>query len=131
MSSLTAVYFTEMRMLEKDDHKSEDYKRNHHLWWGKSYRAAEIKPIWRTPTDDDIDMAFDLLNLADEAVTKINNLMESRSVGDNVWSNEFCRAINVIDKLLRGSYNLYAEIPSLKTGGLQAESYVIVQANSR
>ena len=67
-------------------------------------------------------MAFEIFGLADEATKKLNNLLDNRSVGDNVWSNEFCRAINVIDKILRGSYNLIAEIEATKTGGKSAES---------
>ena len=43
------------------------------------------------------------------------------AIADKVWSNEFCRAINVVDKVLRGSYNLIAENSSLKKDGLQAE----------
>lgn len=86
------------------------------------YRAAEIKPQWRVPTETDISMAFDLFHLADEATTRLTELVDNRSVGDNVWSNEFCRAINVVDKVLRGSYNLIAEIESRKTGGKVADS---------
>ena len=92
------------------------------LWWGKLYRAAEITPHWRVPSAADIDMAFDLFAMADEATTRLNDLIDNRSVGDNAWSNEFCRAINVIDKVLRGSYNLIAELESRKTGGKVAES---------
>jgi proteasome activator subunit 4 len=67
-------------------------------------------------------MAFDLFTLADEATARIEKLVEKRSVGDNEWSNEFCRSLNVIDKVLRGSYNLIAEIEAKKTGGKVAES---------
>lgn len=88
------------------------------------YRAVEVKPEWRVPSDRDIAMAFDIFGLADEATTRINELVDNRSVGDNVWSNEFCRAINVIDKTLRGSYNLIAEISAQKTGGKPGVSYV-------
>lgn len=66
-------------------------------------------------------MAFDMLALAEESLTKLNELIENRKVGDNVWSNEFCRAASVIDKTLRGSYNLIAEINSLKEGGQPSE----------
>lgn len=88
------------------------------------YRAVEVKPQWRVPSAQDIDMAFDIFGLADEATTRINELIDSRSVGDNVWSNDFCRAISVIDKVLRGSYNLIAEISSKKVGGKPGVSYL-------
>ncbi len=86
------------------------------------HRAAELKPDWRKPSAGDIEMAFDVIELADVCVSKLDGLLEKGSAGDKVWSNEFCRAINVIDKVLRGSYNLIAEIESTKTGGAPAES---------
>jgi proteasome activator subunit 4 len=86
------------------------------------YRAAEITPDWRIPSDRDIDMALEIYDLADECNTKIRGLLEKRSVGDTEWSNEFCRAINVIDKVLRGSYNLIAEIQASKVGGKVSET---------
>jgi len=67
-------------------------------------------------------MAFEIFGLADEATTRLSNLVDNRSVGDNDWSNEFCRSINVVDKVLRGSYNLIAEIEARKIGGRPAES---------
>lgn len=66
-------------------------------------------------------MAFDMLAIADDQLKKLNALVKVRQIGDKVWSNEFCRAINVVDKVLRGSYNLIAENSSLKKDGLQAE----------
>jgi proteasome activator subunit 4 len=86
------------------------------------YRAAEIKPEWRVPSSQDIDMALEIFDLADKCNSKIASMLDNRSVGDKVWSNEFCRAINVIDKVLRGSYNLIAEIQAKKIGGKPAES---------
>lgn len=97
-----------------------DVEDNNTLWWGKLYRATEIKPLWRIPSEDDISMAFDILGLADEAVKKLDALVSQRGMGDKVWTNEFCRALNVIDKTLRGSYNLILEVEALKIGGIEA-----------
>jgi hypothetical protein len=69
-------------------------------------------------------MAFEIFALADEAASRLGQLVDNRSVGDNDWSNEFCRSINVVDKVLRGSYNLIAEIDARKIGGRPAESCV-------
>jgi proteasome activator subunit 4 len=131
VSCLTSIYFREMSMLEveRDGEGTSlsqarltvDVKLNHHYWWGKLYRATEIKPQWRVPSEQDISMALDMLGIADDQLTKLNALVKDRQLGDKVWSNEFCRAISVVDKTLRGSYNLIGEIPALKIGGLQAE----------
>ncbi|ORY33092.1 putative membrane protein [Naematelia encephala] len=125
VSCLTSLYFREMRMLNKDEFNSKDFKNNHTLYWGKLYRAAEIKPDWRVPTQEDISMVFDIIALADDAVTKLNSLLDNRSPGDKVWSNEFCRAMNVVDKVSRGSYNLLAELDWQKQEGQRSETYVV------
>lgn len=69
-------------------------------------------------------MVFEVIALANDAVSKLDVLLPKASSGDSTWSNEVCRAINVIDKVLRGSYNLFAEIEATKIGGLEAEKYV-------
>ena len=137
MNCLTTIRYTEMRLVNQDEFEGRgepcvrvytrclpnaDFKVNHHLWWGKMYRAAEIQPDWRVPSKEDIDMALELIAIAGEAVTKLDGLLDSRAFGDSIWSNEFCRAIHVVDKVLRGSCNLVAEIDFEKTGGKPAES---------
>ncbi|ORX39177.1 putative membrane protein [Kockovaella imperatae] len=124
MSCLASIYHRELRMVNPDELKSDDFRLNHHLYWGKLYRAPEIKIDWKVPTDADIAMAFDILQLAKQTTDKVDKLLEQRAVGDQMWSNEFCRALNVIDKTLRGSYNLILEIDALKEGGKKAESYL-------
>ncbi|WVQ63803.1 uncharacterized protein L199_001958 [Kwoniella botswanensis] len=124
VSSLTSIYFKDMRGLNDDVYQSEDFKLNHSLYWGKLYRPSEVKPDWRLPTAQDIEMAFDIIAIADQAAQKLNSLLDNPSYGDKVWSNEFCRSINVIDKILRGTYNLIAEIEARKTGGAKAPSFL-------
>lgn len=97
-----------------------DVEKNHTLWWGKMYRASEVKPSWRVPTEDDISMAFEIIGIADSAVSKLDDLLANQSVSDKVWINDFCRSLNIIEKTLRGSYNLILEIEARKTGGKQA-----------
>nr|XP_019049698.1 proteasome activator subunit 4 [Kwoniella bestiolae CBS 10118]OCF28628.1 proteasome activator subunit 4 [Kwoniella bestiolae CBS 10118] len=124
VSSLTSIYFKDMRGLNDDVCQSEDFKLNHTLYWGKLYRPSEVKPDWRLPSAQDIEMAFDIIGIADQATQKLNSLLDNPSYGDKVWSNEFCRSINVIDKILRGTYNLIAEIEARKTGGAKAPSFL-------
>ncbi|KAK8843981.1 hypothetical protein IAR55_006774 [Kwoniella newhampshirensis] len=124
VSSLTSIYFKEMRMLNDDVIKSEDFESNHTLYWGKLYRPSEVVPEWRVPSAEDIQMAFDIIKLADDAVSKVNQLLDQSSFGETVWINEFCRSINVVDKVLRGTYNLIAEVESRKFGGKKAPSYL-------
>ncbi|KAK4685506.1 proteasome activator subunit 4, partial [Tremellales sp. Uapishka_1] len=124
VSCLTSIYYTEMKMLNRSEQESEDHKTNHTLYWGRMYRPGEVKPEWRIPTADDIDMVFEIFGIAENAVTKLNALIDQRGFSDKIWSNDFCRAMNIVDKVLRGSYNLIEEHAEMKTGGVVAESHL-------
>lgn len=99
-----------------------DFKLNHTLYWGKLYRSTEFKPEWRVPSTDDIEMAFEIIKIADECATQLGELLDHRAFSDKIWTNKFCRAVNCIDKVLRGSYSLIADLPNLKTDGRVAET---------
>lgn len=122
LSCLTALYLQEMKFLNPTEYASEDFKQHHTMWWGKLYRATEAKPQWRQPTDEDVDMALEVVGLAEEAVTTIEGLLE-KTERDFVWKNDFCRAMNVVDEVMLGSYSLIGEFDQHKTGGHYANVY--------
>jgi hypothetical protein len=99
-----------------------DFRKNHTMYWGKVYRSAEIVPNWSMPSAEDINMAFEVIAIADKSAMKIGNLIESPSFGDKVWTNDFCRSAHVVDRILRGSYNLFMEDSETKTGGKTADT---------
>jgi len=98
-----------------------DFKNNHTAYWGKLYRAAELKPEWRVPSPEDVNMAFEIIAIADKSAIKVGKLIESKAFGDKIWTNEFCRAMHMINQVLKGSYNLILESEASKIGGVKAE----------
>lgn len=101
-----------------------DFKQNHTAYWGKLYRAAEIKPEWNVPSPEDINMAFQILAIADRCAMKVGELIGNKAFGDKVWTNDFCRSTHLMDKILRGSYNLMLEDPATKQDGKPSETFV-------
>lgn len=67
-------------------------------------------------------MAFEIIAIADSAVTRIEELLNDRSMDEKVWSNDFCRAVNCINQVLKGTYALIGEVESQKTGAVPAET---------
>lgn len=108
LSCLTATYPEEMHLLNRPDRESDDFKLNHTMWWGKLYRPADVMPQWKTPTDANVDMALEIIKIADEAVTGLNKLLDNRTA-DHEWINDFCRAIALVDEVLVGSHSLIEE----------------------
>lgn len=70
-------------------------------------------------------MAFEIIAIADNCAMKVGKLVENQASGDKLWTNEFCRALHVIERVLKGSYNLILEIEANKTGGMEPDKYVI------
>ncbi|KAL7421289.1 Proteasome activator BLM10 [Cryptotrichosporon argae] len=123
-SCLTSLYLEEMKPLNIADRESEDFKLNQHMYWGKLYRPVEAQPVWKRPTGSDVDMVFDVIALADEAVVALHNLVDNHAFGNPEWTNDFCRAINVVDNTLLGTYSFMLESEAIKTGGKLAESHL-------
>jgi proteasome activator subunit 4 len=73
------------------------------------------------PGAEDINMAFEIIAIADRCALKVGQLVENWAPGDKVWTNEFCRSLHVIDRVLKGSYNLMLEISANKTGGEESD----------
>lgn len=67
-------------------------------------------------------MAFEVIAIADKCAMKMGDLIEKPAFGDKIWTNDFCRSSHVVDKILRGSYNLFLEDPASKTGGKKSET---------
>lgn len=123
LSCLSALYLKEMHLLNKPDRESEDFKLNHTLWWGKLYRACEGMPEWQLPGNEEIDMALEVIGLADEAVTTIEGLLDNRT-SELEWINDFCRAMNLVDEVILGTYSLIAEAPGIKKDGMEAPTFL-------
>ena len=98
-----------------------DYKLNHLYYWGKLYRSAEVEINWRVPTSDDIDMAFEILGIAEDAASRLEQLSQQPSHGDKVWTNDFCRSVAIIERILQGTTTFVQEHAESKTGGKVAE----------
>lgn len=121
---MSETYSEDAHLVSAEERESEDFRLNHHLYWGKGYRAAQGYGHLTQPSADSIQMALELVEIAGEQVAVIDKLLGSRGFSDIVWSNDFCRAINIIGQTLKESNLLYLEHRELKTGGKPVESWL-------
>ncbi|KAF8120451.1 hypothetical protein K438DRAFT_1508172, partial [Mycena galopus ATCC 62051] len=56
--TLTHTYPSENRFVNPDEWNSAEFRRNHHLYWGKVYKADEVKVSWHVPTTAEIDFTL-------------------------------------------------------------------------
>ncbi|KAK7064490.1 membrane protein [Favolaschia claudopus] len=105
--TLTHTYPLETRFVNPDEWKSSEFRKKHHHYWGKVYKADEVKVAWHVPTTEEIDFTFQLFKeLVEPTLDSLYRLLEPGTVRNAVWSNEFCRHISFVT-------NAFAGIPTL------------------
>lgn len=95
LAALLAVYPAEQRLVNGDEYASEHFARNSHLYWGRTYRAEEVRISWHVPSDKELDMGLALLDKVVEApLANLERLLDTP--GSATWHNDFCRNMCVL-----------------------------------
>ncbi|KAF7319927.1 Membrane protein [Mycena kentingensis (nom. inval.)] len=105
--TLTHTYPTENRFLNPDEWNSPEFTNNHHLYWGKVYKADEVKISWHVPGAEEIDFALALFKqVVEPTLNDLEKLLDPGITRNAAWSNEFCRHISFV-------LNAFAGVPTL------------------
>ncbi|KAJ7783436.1 hypothetical protein DFH07DRAFT_995453, partial [Mycena maculata] len=76
--TLTHTYPLENRFVNPDEWNSDDFRRKHHLYWGKVYKSDEIS--WHVPTAGEIDLTIQIFKeLVEPTLDLLIQLLESGS----------------------------------------------------
>ncbi|KAK4046499.1 Proteasome activator BLM10 [Microbotryomycetes sp. JL201] len=93
------------RCVNPDEWSSPEWQKKHHERWGKLYEVKDVKIDWHVPSKAEIDWAVELLrDLVVPAVDKIEQLLSVEGMRDRseVWTNDFCRHLNIVRSALSG-----------------------------
>ncbi|KAJ6574791.1 hypothetical protein B0H19DRAFT_1254444 [Mycena capillaripes] len=105
--TLTHTYPLENKFVNPDEWKSDEFRRNHHLYWGKLYKAEEVKISWHVPSAEGIDFTIRIFKeLVEPTLELLLQLIKPGVTRNAVWSNEFCRHLSFVS-------NAFAGIPTL------------------
>ncbi|KAJ7169566.1 hypothetical protein C8R46DRAFT_1162360 [Mycena filopes] len=114
--TLTHTYPLENKFVNADEWNSEEFRRNHHLYWGKVYTAEEVKVSWHVPNAEEIDFTILLFKeLVEPTMTVLRELLDPGVTRNAVWSNDFCRHISFVS-------NAFSGIPTLIKDAFNADS---------
>ncbi|KAJ7042558.1 hypothetical protein C8F04DRAFT_1076309 [Mycena alexandri] len=114
--TLTHTYPSENRFVNPDEWNSEEFRRNHHLYWGKVYTAEEVKVSWHVPNVEEIDFAIRIFKeLVEPTLDVLLRLLDSGVTRNAVWSNDFCRHISFVS-------NAFSGIPTLIQDAFSADA---------
>ncbi|KAJ7785985.1 hypothetical protein B0H16DRAFT_1488812 [Mycena metata] len=114
--TLTHTYPLENKFVNPDEWNSEEFRRNHHLYWGKVYTAEEVKVSWHVPNLEEIDFAIRIFKeLVEPTLDVLLRLLDPGATRNAVWSNEFCRHISFVS-------NAFSGIPTLIKDAFSADA---------
>ncbi|KAF8213398.1 hypothetical protein K438DRAFT_1902498 [Mycena galopus ATCC 62051] len=102
--TLTHTYPSENRFVNPDEWNSAEFRRNHHLYWGKVYKADEVKVSWHVPTTAEID--FTLRIFKELVEPTLNLLLELLKPGTAATMHRLSRHLSFVT-------NAFAGIPTL------------------
>ncbi|KAF7339921.1 Membrane protein [Mycena venus] len=109
--TLTHTYPLENRFVNPDEWNSQEFRRKHHLYWGKVYKADEVKVSWHVPTVEEIDFTLRLFKeLVEPTLNLLLELLKSGVTRNAVWSNEFCRHLSFVTNAFAGIPTLIKEV---------------------
>ncbi|KAF8649879.1 hypothetical protein AX16_005641 [Volvariella volvacea WC 439] len=105
--TLTLVYPLETKLVNPEEWSTEEFRRNHHLYWGKLYKRGEVKIAWHVPNDAEINFVLRIFEeLIEPILNTLDGLLAPDVIRDALWRNEFCRHLSFVQ-------NAFAGIPTL------------------
>jgi proteasome activator subunit 4 len=101
--TLTHTYPLENRFVNPEEWESSDFRRNHHRFWGKVYKAEDVKISWHVPNEEEINFALRIFReLIEPALGVLEGLLQSDLPRDAAWRNDFCRHLSFVRNALTG-----------------------------
>ncbi|KAL1951774.1 hypothetical protein VTO73DRAFT_923 [Trametes versicolor] len=109
--TLSHTYPLENKFVNPDEWSSEEFKSNHHTYWGKLYRPEDVKLSWHVPTEAEIDFVLRIFReVVEPILDKLHGLLEPGIVRDAVWRNDFCRHLCFVRNAFSGIPTLAKEV---------------------
>ncbi|KZV77572.1 hypothetical protein PENSPDRAFT_621096 [Peniophora sp. CONT] len=110
MLTLTHTYPLEDRFMNPEEWISEDFRRNHHRFWGKLYTQDEIKVSWHVSDDAELDFAIEIFKqVVEPAMNDLEALLRPGVTRDSVWRNDFCRYLSYVRNAFAGTPTIVRE----------------------
>ncbi|KAF5355656.1 hypothetical protein D9756_004216 [Leucocoprinus leucothites] len=105
--TLTHTYPLENKFVNPEEWTSQEFRENHHRYWGKRYSPDEVKISWHVPSEDEIQFALQIFQeLVEPTLDLLEGLLRPSVPRDANWRNDFCRYLTFIR-------NAFAGIPTL------------------
>ncbi|KAA1468544.1 hypothetical protein DENSPDRAFT_833875 [Dentipellis sp. KUC8613] len=111
--TLTHTYPLEDKFVNTNEWSSDEFRFNHHRYWGKLYRAEDVNVSWHVPDDKEIDFALQIFtDMIEPTLASLEKSLAPEVTRDNVWRNDFCRHLSFVRNAFAGTPTLVKETMS-------------------
>ncbi|KAJ7456675.1 hypothetical protein FB451DRAFT_613190 [Mycena latifolia] len=108
--TLTNTYPLDSKFVNPDEWNSDEFRRKHHLYWGKVYKSEEVTISWHVPTVEEIDFTIRIFKeLVEPTLDTLIQLLEP-ATRNTVWSNDFCRHLSFVTDAFSGIPTLIKDV---------------------
>ncbi|KAH8100502.1 hypothetical protein BXZ70DRAFT_1022407 [Cristinia sonorae] len=122
--TLTHTYPLENKFVNPDEWESEEFRHNHHRYWGRLYKPEDVKLSWHVPTAGEIDFALQIFKeIVEPTLDLLDGLLKPGVVHDAIWRNDFCRHLSFVR-------NAFAGIPTFVKEFITPEDLAHAKATS-
>ncbi|KAF7306649.1 Membrane protein [Mycena indigotica] len=109
--TLTHTYPLENKFVNQDEWDSPEFRKNHHLYWGKVYKVEDVKISWHVPNAKEIDCALRMFKrVVEPTLDTLEQLLNPDTVRNAIWSNDFCRHISFVTNAFSGIPTLFQDV---------------------
>ncbi|KAL5534546.1 hypothetical protein ACEPAG_1009 [Sanghuangporus baumii] len=110
LHTLSGVYPVNSRFVNSDEWQSDEFEKNHNLYWGRFYDVKDVKIEWHVPSDEEISFVLQILEqIIDPLLDNLEELLLDTSNWDDVARNDFCRYLYAIRSVWAGLPTLLQE----------------------
>ncbi|KAI0651592.1 hypothetical protein C8Q79DRAFT_934115 [Trametes meyenii] len=111
--TLSHTYPLENKFVNPDEWNSEEFKANHHKYWGKLYSPEDVQVTWHVPTAEELAFVLRIFReVVEPVLDTLHGLLEPGITRDEVWRNDFCRHISFVRNAFAGIPTLAKEVIS-------------------
>ncbi|KAI0001825.1 hypothetical protein BJV77DRAFT_16959 [Russula vinacea] len=109
--TLTHTYPLEDKFVNLDEWDSEDFRFDHHKYWGKLYTAEDVTVSWHVPDEEELDFALEIFKeIVEPTLERLEHLLEPGISRDGLWRNDFCRYLSHVRNAFSGTPTLVKEV---------------------
>ncbi|KAJ7102239.1 hypothetical protein B0H15DRAFT_813790 [Mycena belliarum] len=108
--TLSSIYTLDSKFVNADEWASQEFRRNHHLYWGKLYKSEQVKVSWHVPKSSEIDFTIRIFKeVVEPTLDALIQLLEP-GTRNTVWSNDFCRHLSFVTEAFSGIPTLIRDV---------------------